>query len=170
MTKPVRQGQLRDALVTALTGESVPMPAPVALDAAALGGPAPGLRVLVAEDNPVNLKIALRLLAKLGCEAVAATDGEEAVAAVRAATEPFDVVLMDVQMPVKDGYDATRDIRRWEATRNAPRVPIVALTANAFEGDRARCYAAGMDLFLSKPYTQHQLATTLAGLQPRRAA
>jgi CheY-like chemotaxis protein len=166
----VRQGQLRDALVTTLTGQSIPAPAPIALDTEALGGPTPGLRVLVAEDNPVNLKIALRLLAKLGCETVAATDDDEAVAAMRAAAVPFDVVLMDVQMPVKDGYDATRDIRRWEASRGGARVPIVALTANAFEGDRARCYAAGMDLFLSKPYTQQQLATTLAGLQPRRAA
>lgn len=107
----------------------------------------PALSVLVVEDNPVNQKIALSLLARLGIEADLAEDGRQAVD--RVAAGRYDVVLMDMQMPVLDGIDATREIRSLGLERQPW---IIALTANAFETDRDRCIQAGMDDFLSKPF------------------
>lgn len=107
----------------------------------------PPLSVLVVEDNPVNQKIALSLLARLGITADLAEDGRQAID--RVAASDYDIILMDMQMPVLDGIDATREIR----ALSIPRQPwIIALTANAFETDRDRCIQAGMDDFLSKPF------------------
>jgi PAS domain S-box-containing protein len=126
------------------------------------------LRVLIAEDNLVNKKIATALLKKLSCEVVDVTDGSLAVERVK--SERFDLVLMDVQMPVMDGLDATRLIRAWENECGADRVRIVALTANAMSGDDRICVAAGMDGYLSKPLDRAKLrnliesaASTVAG-------
>jgi CheY-like chemotaxis protein len=168
MTKPVRQVQLHDVLVAAFAGNA---PAPRRTE----GGTAAthvlrGMRVLVVEDNPVNLRVALRFLDKLGCACVAAGNGAEALEQVAAAATPFDVVLMDVQMPVLDGYQATRELRRLESVQGMRRLPVIALTANAFEDDQQRCYAAGMDAYLSKPYTLPQLAAALAPWQTKAAA
>ena len=116
-------------------------------------------RVLLAEDNPVNQMVASRMLQRLGYEVDIVDNGADALSSVQNAA--YDVVLMDCQMPVMDGYDATREIRRAEAERGADPVPIVALTANAMQGDRSRCSDAGMDDFLSKPVRQEQLAATL---------
>jgi signal transduction histidine kinase/ActR/RegA family two-component response regulator len=122
--------------------------------------PAPslsGLRVLLAEDNPVNQTLALATLAKMGVRATLARDGAEAVEAVRAST--WDVVLMDMQMPGVDGLEATRRIR---AAGDALAQPwIVALTANAFERDRQACLEAGMDDFVAKPFRQQTLRRAL---------
>ncbi|WP_282263328.1 ATP-binding protein [Stenotrophomonas sp. PS02301] len=118
------------------------------------------LRVLLVEDNSVNLLVAQRLLQVLGCEVETATEGEQALEALHA--RPFDVVLMDCQMPVLDGYDATRRWRAHEATRGAARLPIVAMTANAMAGDRERCLQAGMDDYLSKPIHRETLQAVLA--------
>ena len=106
--------------------------------------PAGGLRVLVAEDNPVNQRIALKMLERLGHDASIAVNGREALERTR--TELFDLILMDCQMPEMDGFQAAREIRRRSATP-----PIVALTANALEGDRQRCLDAGMNDYLPKP-------------------
>ena len=120
---------------------------------------APGPRILLVEDNPVNREVAVGMLESLGCGAVAAQNGWLAIEAMN--TAAYDAVLMDCQMPVMDGLTATAEIRRREQSCGAARVPIIALTANAMEGDRERCLAAGMDDFLSKPFTQQQLATLL---------
>lgn len=115
------------------------------------------LRVLVAEDNPVNQSLALTVLRKFGIQAQLAGNGDEALQAVRSTT--FDVVLMDVQMPIMDGLEATRAIRALPADRAQPW--IIAVTANAFEQDRKRCLEAGMDDFVSKPFRQEALRDAL---------
>jgi two-component system sensor histidine kinase/response regulator len=113
-------------------------------------------RVLLAEDNAVNAEIALEMLRMLGCSAVLAGDGDEAVQHFR--EQRFDLILMDCQMPCTDGYEATRQIRAIEAAAAMPhRTPIIALTANALSGDREHCVAAGMDDYLAKPYHETQL-------------
>jgi CheY-like chemotaxis protein len=107
----------------------------------------------------VNREVAVGMLESLGCTTDTAENGWLALKAMNTAT--YDAVLMDCQMPVMDGLAATGEIRRREQTSGAARVPIIALTANAMEGDRERCLEAGMDDFLSKPFTQQQLATQL---------
>jgi CheY-like chemotaxis protein/anti-sigma regulatory factor (Ser/Thr protein kinase) len=112
----------------------------------------PGLRILLAEDNVVNRTIATAMLEKLGCSAAVAVDGGEAVRI--AASGGIDLVLMDLQMPVLDGLEATRQIRKLDLPHQ-PR--IVAVTANAFESDRERCLDAGMDDFIAKPFSLDDL-------------
>ena len=117
-------------------------------------------KVLLAEDNPVNVEVAMAMLDSLGLEVVCARHGEEALRATRATG--FDAVLMDCQMPVMDGFAATAEIRRDEQRRGRGRVlPIIAITANALQGDREACLSAGMDDYLSKPFTQQDLAKVI---------
>jgi CheY-like chemotaxis protein len=113
-------------------------------------------RVLLVEDNLVNQKLAIKLLEKLGCEVSVAGDGQEAVVQLTNPQHPFDLVLMDCQMPRLDGYDATRTIRRSEQATGR-HVPIIAMTANAMTGDREKCLEAGMDDYLSKPIDRAKL-------------
>ena len=121
----------------------------------------PAARILVVEDNFMNRKVIVKILERLGMEVAVAEDGQQALAAVTAG-DPARLVLMDVQMPVMDGYTATQRIREWEQVAGRPRLPIVALTANAFEEDAERCLAAGMDDFLTKPVAFEDLRTVLA--------
>ncbi|HTR97724.1 MAG TPA: response regulator [Candidatus Acidoferrales bacterium] len=114
-------------------------------------------RVLVVEDNAVNVKVATRMLAKYGCRVDVAANGREALELF--GQLPYDIVYMDCQMPVMDGFEATQEIRRLEA--GGRRTPVVALTANAMAGDRERCLAAGMDDFISKPIQEEALAASL---------
>jgi GAF domain-containing protein/CheY-like chemotaxis protein len=157
LVKPVKPSALYDALVTALAGSSGAAPertSGTGLDPD-LAARHP-LRILLAEDNAVNRKLALRLLSRMGYEAAVATNGLEAIEAL--ARDPYDIVLMDVQMPELDGLEATRRIRRrWQA--DGPR--IVAMTANALEGDRETCLAAGMDDYISKPIAPEVLRDAL---------
>jgi PAS domain S-box-containing protein len=157
LTKPVRQAHLLDAISRALCDENG---ARTQRDRAASDPQMLlGLRVLLVEDNPVNCKVALRLLARLGCHTTVAENGLQAVAA--AANAAYDIVLMDVQMPEMDGFEATTEIRRRES-RMGGHVPILAMTARAMESDRERCLAVGMDGFLSKPVKAEALAAELS--------
>ena len=167
ITKPVRQPELFHCLSAALSGAaSVPAPRSSAptIDRDRLAG-----HVLLAEDNPVNQDMMVEMLRLLGVDATLVPDGRAAVDAL--ADGRFDAVLMDCQMPVLDGFEATAEIRRREAERpGGARAPIIALTANALEGDRERCLAAGMDQYLSKPVGSRRLGDMLARWLPERAA
>jgi signal transduction histidine kinase/CheY-like chemotaxis protein/HPt (histidine-containing phosphotransfer) domain-containing protein len=155
--EPVSQKALFDAIDAALGSGVEPAHRPSAHDAKA---PRPGTstilsgKVLLVEDNAINRQVAVAMLANLGISAAVAVNGAEAVEAV--AREPFDLVLMDCQMPVMDGYEATRAIRRMEE-HGKVHLPIVALTGNAVEGDREKCLVAGMDDYLAKPFRQVDL-------------
>ncbi|KAH7440232.1 hypothetical protein KP509_04G097600 [Ceratopteris richardii] len=117
------------------------------------------LHVLIAEDNPVNQRVAIKLLHKWGHTTVLAVDGAEAVE--RSAKEEFDIILMDVQMPVCDGFEATAKIREYERSHNRKITPIVAMTAHAMMGDGEYCIAAGMDYYISKPLNAKKLQDLL---------
>jgi CheY-like chemotaxis protein len=159
--KPVRQYQLHDTIVAVLTGtERRVRSDEIAVPEAAKGTvDVSGLRVLLVEDNPVNMRIATMFLDKLGCSVETATNGLQALDTLTEHGQTFDVVLMDCQMPVMDGYQATAELRRREAAGH--RVPIIALTAHAMQGDRERCLEAGMDDYLSKPIRPEELAAAV---------
>jgi PAS domain S-box-containing protein len=161
LQKPVRQSELVRTIADVLRLESnaantlpVLTVEPTLIDA----------RVLLVEDNPVNRDIGMEMLESLGCSVALAEDGAVSVQQVR--EEQFDLILMDCQMPVMDGFVATAEIRTYEqrlAAEGRPphRTPIIALTANAMQGDRERCLEAGMDDYLTKPYSRDQLAAAL---------
>jgi GAF domain-containing protein/DNA-binding response OmpR family regulator len=158
LNKPIKPSQLFDALVSVLADQ--PTAAPQRTTARTEFDPEMArrhpLRILLAEDNVVNQKLALRLLAQMGYRADLAANGLEAIEAVERQT--YDVILMDVQMPELDGFEASREIvRRWPAQR--PR--IVAMTANAMQGDRELCEAAGMDDYVAKPIRVEELVAAL---------
>jgi len=151
LMKPVRRSLLYNTLVTVL---HLKLPIVERSDDALDGGPVPSppamgrrLRVLVAEDNSVNQRVAVGLVQRLGHVADVAADGREAVEAVRSL--PYDLIFMDIQMPEMDGFEATGAIRAMAPPIS--RIPIVAMTANALQGDMERCIAAGMDGYLAKP-------------------
>jgi CheY-like chemotaxis protein/HPt (histidine-containing phosphotransfer) domain-containing protein len=147
LTKPVRPSDLLDLLLQAL-GQTPSQ----AARARGLREPSPlpgNLRVLVAEDTPFNQKFIARLMERWRQQVTIVENGHEALAAME--RETFDLVLMDVQMPEMDGFATTAAIRRREAQRGGPAVPIIAMTAHAMKGDRERCLAAGMNAYVSKP-------------------
>jgi CheY-like chemotaxis protein len=178
LIKPPRACDLYDAIVTPArdAGRAPPPPAgpasaPAAPPLTALSAsPAPAppsargrrrRKVLLAEDNPVNVEVASAMLEGLGLDVSRACNGAEALQSVRAGD--FDLILMDCQMPVMDGFAATAEIRRHQLQRGrGGNLPIIAITANALQGDRESCLAAGMDDYLSKPFTQQALGQTIA--------
>jgi CheY-like chemotaxis protein len=117
------------------------------------------LSILVAEDHPVNQKLLERLLERQGHRVVMAANGQEALEAATAAA--FDLILMDISMPHMDGLEASRLLREWEGANATRPTPIVALTANAMQGDRERFTGAGMDGYLAKPFSAEQLYQTV---------
>jgi len=173
LNKPVKQSELLDTIAAVVGGDAA-VRAPAVVDAPAGRGAARPLRILLAEDNPVNQLVAARILESRGHAVVVAHNGREAVDALEpGANAPFDVVLMDVQMPEMDGLDATAAIRAREAASGG-HVPIVAMTAHAMEGDRERCLAAGMDGYVTKPVEADRLVEAVesaaGAFDPRRAA
>jgi CheY-like chemotaxis protein len=169
LTKPVRQSQLFDTLISLAAGRAhraTPAPASTAPKIDAELGKRHPLRILLAEDNVVNQKLALRILQQMGYRADLASNGLEAVESVERQT--YDVVLMDVQMPEMDGLEASRRIvARWP---NGERPRIVAMTANAMQGDREDCLAAGMDDYITKPIRVEALVQALMQVRPWSAA
>jgi CheY-like chemotaxis protein len=181
LIKPVKQAQLRETLARVLEhahapGASLLDTPEEPLDAVALplsqSTPVAEAmaerraRILVAEDNPVNQRVILLQLRQLGYAADAVGNGHEALAAL--AREPYDIVLMDCQMPELDGYQATQEIRAREA--GTARTPIIAMTAHALAGDRDKCLAAGMDDYVSKPVKTAALADVLMRWDTVRAS
>jgi CheY-like chemotaxis protein len=159
LTKPVKQSELLDAIVTAFAPPVAVEPAARASRATQPQPPARrSLRVLVAEDNATNQKLVLALLKQHGHHVVVVGDGRMAVQA--AASEPFDVILMDVQMPEMGGFEATAAIRARERSTGG-HIPIIALTAHVMAGDREQCLAAGMDAFVPKPLRPPELFAVL---------
>jgi PAS domain S-box-containing protein len=162
LTKPVKQSQLYDCLVTVLgagvasakTSETVLVTRHTISEARRRK-----VRILLAEDNVTNQMVALRILENLGFRAYAVTNGQEAIKALE--TIPCDIVFMDVQMPVMDGFEATRVIRSGKTKAPNPGIPIIAVTANAMKGDRERCIEAGMDDYISKPFAPKALAAAI---------
>jgi CheY-like chemotaxis protein len=167
LTKPVREAALNRAVSTAL-GRGVPAARSVAAEQP--GDQFADLALLLVEDNEVNRKVALRMLQKLGCEADVAVNGREAVE--RMTSRHYDLVFMDCQMPEMDGFEATRAIRDREAAAGVrDGVRIVAMTANALEGDRERCLDCGMDDYVPKPVKLELFVDQLhAARRHRRAA
>jgi PAS domain S-box-containing protein len=158
LTKPVDEADLYDCLIEVLTrGGTRRAPSLVTRHSLREARPQKGARVLVAEDNEVNQKVAVRLLEKQGYRVDVADNGSEALEACRRST--YEAVLMDGQMPGMDGFEATRRIREEEGEER--HTPIIAMTASAMKGDRERCLEAGMDDYVSKPVTPESLEAVL---------
>ncbi len=185
--KPIKQSDLLDAIMTTLDATASSLDVSPSSSLVSCGEPAaaapppaasesvPGLRplrILLAEDNAVNQRLAVRTLEKRGHVVIVAANGREALAVLDQAKEPFDVVLMDVQMPEMDGFEATAAIREREQNTST-HLPIVAMTAHAMKGDRERCLEAGMDGYVSKPLQTSELFAALADIlanPPQQAA
>jgi two-component system, sensor histidine kinase and response regulator len=180
LSKPVRRTQLHASLTSLLAKEYPPAYGAVKASAQGTKVVAPRgpklsriRRVLLVEDNPVNQEVARAMLEELGIDAVSAWNGEEALEKLAAAR--YEVVLLDCHMPKLDGYATATRFREWEKENQRSRTPIVALTANALSGDDEKCFAAGMDRYLSKPFTNDQLFQVLESfgsdtIQPVSAA
>jgi CheY-like chemotaxis protein len=172
LSKPVRQSQLLNTLASAWAKRQGPVASgsqrakqQAAELRSALAGKFAGgdSRILVVEDNLVNQKVACRMLETMGLRTDVAASGREAVE--MSAVTPYDLILMDCQMPEMDGYEATREIRRREG--EAQRVAVIAITADAMEGSRERCLAAGMDDYISKPVRLDELYGALSRWLPQ---
>jgi len=170
LTKPVKESRLYECLVTVLGYERDSQVTDKKSSALApchtIAEAKQHARILLAEDNMVNQKLALRLLEKSGFRADAVSNGREAVKALE--MTPYDVVLMDVQMPEMDGFEATRVIRDQKSKVCNHKVPIIAMTANAMSGDREKCLEAGMDEYVSKPISPNKLYESINKFLPRR--
>jgi two-component system, sensor histidine kinase and response regulator len=167
LTKPVAQTELLDAILRA-TGTQHPEATPTLITRHSLREEARSIRILLAEDNSVNQKLASRLLEKHGYHVVTASNGKEALE--RLENDYFDLVLMDVQMPEIDGFAATAAIRKKEETTGA-HIPIIVMTAHAMQGDKERCLAEGMDGYVAKPINfKELLAAVQAAVEDSRMA
>jgi two-component system, sensor histidine kinase and response regulator len=167
LTKPVRQSELMDAILTALGTRAKSEDKPTLVTRHSLRESQNRLRVLLAEDNAVNQLVALRLLERFGHTVTVAANGKKALEAWEKGG--FDAILMDVQMPEMNGWETTQAIREKERSTGG-RIPIIAMTAHAMKGDDERCFAAGMDDYLTKPIRTEELMTVLEKVGARKAA
>jgi two-component system sensor histidine kinase/response regulator len=170
LTKPVSQAELQKAALEAMSHGPQPSQVGIRREQKPACHPlftgfkgvdenaSKKLRILLAEDNAVNQALAIRYIRKLGHEPVVVNNGKEALKAV--VKGEFDLVLMDIQMPLMDGLEATAAVREWER-KHGGHMPVVAITAHAMEGDRERCLEAGMDEYITKPVTQQTLAAAI---------
>jgi two-component system, sensor histidine kinase and response regulator len=167
LLKPIRQSELREAIARVLGAKEQPGAIPLITRYSLYDARDPErvLRVLLVEDNPVNQRLATRMLEKRGHRVVLAGNGREALEALGKGS--FDLVLMDVQMPEMDGFQATGVIREKEKSTGA-HLPVIALTAHAIKGDREKCLAAGMDGYLTKPIVPRELDDVLESYLTRR--
>ena len=166
LMKPVRRAELRAAITKAmrapsLSGNEREPALPVSQVALQVAPESLRSRILLAEDNVVNQRLAARILEKAGHSVLIARNGKEAMAALQ--RETIDLVLMDVQMPEMDGFEAARAIRKDE-TAKKKHIPIIAMTAHAMTGDRDRCLAAGMDGYITKPIRAHDLLSLIENI------
>ncbi len=169
LVKPVRQSDLFDTLSAVLAGQASARPEPSIVTRHTIREMRRGsVRILLAEDNPTNQLVALGLLKRFGLQADAVATGAEALRSLE--TVGYDLVLMDVQMPEMDGFEATRHIRDRDSHVRDHRVPIIAMTAHAMQGDRARCLEAGMNDYLTKPVSPQALADVLERWLPHEDA
>jgi CheY-like chemotaxis protein/HPt (histidine-containing phosphotransfer) domain-containing protein len=173
LTKPVKQSDLLDAIMDALSKDEggrmkdeAPAPDRIHPSSFILHPSQRPLRILLAEDNPVNQKLAVRLLEKLGHQVTVAGTGRAALDALE--QEPFDLALMDVQMPEMGGFEATAALREREQATGA-HLPVIAMTAHAMKGDRERCLAAGMDGYVPKPIQSADLVAAIEAVRPAAA-
>ncbi len=165
LTKPIKQSDLLNAVLSVLD-ISTPEITPLHSVISGLPADGPFLRILLTEDNVINQKVAVGLLRERGHEVVVAGNGREALAAFEAGS--FDLILMDVQMPEMDGFEATRAIREREQAMGT-HLPILAMTASAMKGDQERCLAAGMDGYVSKPFRPDELYRAVEGITKSNA-
>jgi CheY-like chemotaxis protein len=159
LPKPIRQSQLRTAIMQVLPAAPKVNETPAAVGISIAPEAGQRLRILLAEDNAVNQRLALRLLEKCGHHVAVTANGREALAALD--NGQFDVVLMDIQMPEMDGFEATAAIRSRERF-SSTHLPIIAMTAHAMSGDREKCLDAGMDGYIAKPIRPAELFQTVS--------
>jgi CheY-like chemotaxis protein len=165
LTKPISRADLLEALGTVLAAAPEEAGTPEVVTRHTIAESRASLRVLLAEDNPVNQQVAVAMLVKRGHEVHVTSNGREAVDAVR--ERDYDVVLMDIQMPEMDGFEATRAIR---ALPQGKDLPIIGLTAHALSGERERCLSHGMTDYLAKPFRGHELFALVEGTAEPKAA
>jgi two-component system sensor histidine kinase/response regulator len=163
LTKPVASDDLLDTILRVCGERREPAEGSKQVKWTPLSRPEVGLRILLAEDNPINQRVGVALLQKLGHSVDVVANGKQAVEQVR--TKSYDVILMDMEMPEMDGLEATAAIRAWEQAKGT-RIPIVAMTAHALTGYREQCIAAGMDGYISKPVSLDQLTNQLQTIYP----
>jgi signal transduction histidine kinase/DNA-binding response OmpR family regulator len=164
LTKPVKQSELLDVILTILAPVADEQPRDLVTRHSVRERRACS-RILLAEDNPVNQRLAIKMLERWGHTVVSVGNGQEALDAIAAGA--FDLVLMDVQMPTMDGLEATRALRERERATGSRRMPVVAMTAHALRGDRERCLQAGMDAYLAKPIQMAEMLAVIDGISRR---
>jgi CheY-like chemotaxis protein len=165
LMKPIWQAELREAVARVLGSRSVPTASPQLITRHSLREARQALRVLLAEDSPENQAVAARFLEKLGHRVTVVDNGKEALAVLQRSTLPFDLAVIDVQMPEMNGFEVTAAVREKERSTGL-HLPIIAMTAHAMAGDREKCLAAGMDGYVAKPVRLAELSDAIERLIP----